>query len=154
MQEEPIELNSDTKTLRKRRKKERKENERNKSHTNILLISVILFVVCHSFNCIKEFYGELCEPFSLKVMQALSRLLLILHSSINPFIYIWKNVGFRQHLLNLLKDIFSCKWKNLFPTNQHKETDLTSSAPPSSKGGPNQVSLLSGQNTTIHRNGD
>ena len=154
VQVEQIELDSGTTVIKKRRKKERKEAERNKSHTNILLISVILFVVCHSFNCIKEFYGDLCEPFSLKVVQALSRLLLILHSSINPFIYIWKNVGFRQHLFDFFKDIICCKWKKRCSKQQHKETAISSSAPHSSKGGQNRVSLLPEPSKAGDRNGN
>ena len=98
-------------TLGRQHTKRRKIEDRNRNHTIILFTSILVFIICHSFNCLKEFYDDFCEPFPIKVMQILSRLLLILHSSSYPFIYIWKNAEFRLQLKKLYRDIIVCECK-------------------------------------------
>ena len=80
---------------------------RNKNHTVVLFIIVMVFIFCHSLRCIYEFYDGIYEPFEIKVMQMVSRLLLIVHSSANPFIYMIKIRKFRKHLYGFVIRIFT-----------------------------------------------
>ena len=91
------------------RQRRKKKIKRNKNQTKILFIIIILFIFCHSLRCLHEFYDGLYESFTVKVMQSISRFLLIVHSSANPFIYIMKNLLFRKHLVSFIINVVFCQ---------------------------------------------
>lgn len=77
---------------------------RSKVHTKILFIIIFVFVFCHGPRCLVKFYDVFYEPFEIKVMKVLNRLLLIIHSSVTPLIYITNNDRFREHLSTLIRN--------------------------------------------------
>lgn len=79
--------------------------KKNKTHIDILFIIIALFVICHFPRCFLKFYEVFYEPFWIKVLGTIERLLLIIHFSANSFIYMIKNDTFRKHILLISKKL-------------------------------------------------
>ena len=80
--------------------------KKNKTHIDILFIIIVLFVICHFPRCFLKFYEVFYEPFWIKIIGTLERLLLTIHFSANSFIYTIKNDVFRKHLYLVSKKWF------------------------------------------------
>ena len=80
--------------------------KKNKTHIDILFIIIALFVICHFPRCFLKFYEVFYEPFWIKVLGTIERLLLIVHFSANSFIYMIKNDTFRKHIFLISKKLF------------------------------------------------
>ena len=80
--------------------------KKNKTHIDILFIIIALFVICHFPRCFLKFYEVFYEPFWIKVLGTIERLLLIIHFSANSFIYMIKNDTFRKHIFLISKKLF------------------------------------------------
>ena len=80
-----------------------------KTETNILIIIIILFIICHFPRCIIKFFDGFPKSFGSRVMESFERVLLIIHASTTPFIYISKNLQFRQYLFDVLNKICFCR---------------------------------------------
>ena len=85
-----------------------KIRKKNKTHANILFIILILFAICHFPRCFLKFYEVFYEPFWIKVIATFERILLMIHFSMNSFIYMIKNDTFRKHFRSILMKICSC----------------------------------------------
>ena len=80
---------------------------KNKTHANILFLILILFAICHFPRCFLKFYEVFYEPFWIKIFATIERLLLMIHFSLNSFIYMIKNETFRNHFRSILKNSVS-----------------------------------------------
>ena len=76
--------------------------KKNKTHANILFIILILFAVCHFPRCFLKFYEGFYEPLWIRIIATMERLLLMIHFSLNSFVYMIKNDTFRRQLRTIL----------------------------------------------------
>ena len=79
---------------------------RDKMQTRILIVIIIFFIICHFPRCVLKFFDGFPKPIGVKILETLERVLLIIHATATPFIYIVKNKKFRNHLYDSVKRIF------------------------------------------------
>ena len=81
----------------------------NRERTNMLIVIIFLFISCHLPRCFSKFYDGFYTSFGFKVFESVQRLLLIIHASGTPIIYIRRNRKFWKHM----HELFCCPDGNL-----------------------------------------
>lgn len=78
----------------------------------VLVCIILVFIICHSFKFVpniyeiyKEIYGIRSWPPWLDIVVTISNLLHTLNSSLNFFIYCYKDDKFRASLMNMIKTL-------------------------------------------------